>query len=125
MGVSATKLEELQSSLKLHDPAGQLARRYEYWLAKTGDPSAAATLVLAEVQASAVMAEFVHPSDSTQLDGAEFLTVKQAAQKYNLGERTIYRMVEEGLPVTRAGRAIRIRPRDLAKRLADSETILH
>jgi excisionase family DNA binding protein len=54
----------------------------------------------------------------------EFLTVKQAAKKFNLGERTVYRMVEDGLPVTCAGRAVRIKPRDLAKWLADSETIL-
>ncbi len=54
----------------------------------------------------------------------DYLTVKQAAEKYNIGERTIYRMVEDGLPVARVGKAIRIKPRELAKWLEDSETIL-
>jgi excisionase family DNA binding protein len=93
-------------------------QRYDYWFVKTNDPGAAATLVLAEVNSAA------QPIDLPAKTQPEYLTVKQAAKSYNLGERTIYRMVEDGLSVVRAGRAIRIKPRDLEKRLADSETIL-
>jgi excisionase family DNA binding protein len=89
---------------------------YNTMLEKTGDPIAAAVATLAQViegqQAQATT------------EKAEFLTVKQAAEKYTIGERTIYRMVEDGLPVTRVGKAIRIKPRDLAKRLAASENLL-
>lgn len=87
---------------------------YDACLAMTGDPNAAATLVLAQVQ-SGQMGE---------RQQSEFLSVKEAAKKYNLGERTVYRMIENGLPVTRAGRAVRIKPKDLTKWLADSETLL-
>ncbi len=55
---------------------------------------------------------------------ADLLTVPQAAAKFNLGERTIYRMVEQGLQVTRVGRAVRIKPLDLQRYLADQETLL-
>lgn len=90
----------------------------------TGSAEAAATLVLAEVQSCIPTAPSRQPILEPLPANAEYLTVRQAAKKYNLGERTVYRLVEDGLPVTRAGRAIRIRPRDLEKRLADSETEL-
>jgi excisionase family DNA binding protein len=83
----------------------------------TGSAEAAATLVLAQVQ-STQQPELPQPTT------ADFLTVKEAAKKYNIGERTIYRMVEDGLPVARVGKAIRIKPRELSKWLEDSETIL-
>jgi excisionase family DNA binding protein len=54
----------------------------------------------------------------------DLLTVAEAASKFKLGERTIYRMVEQGLPVSRAGRAVRIKLQDLQRFLADSETRL-
>ncbi|MEX2172703.1 MAG: helix-turn-helix domain-containing protein [Pirellulales bacterium] len=83
----------------------------------TGSAEAAATLVLAQVQSS-------RTDEPPPFSPVDYLTVKQAAKRYNIGERTVYRMIEDGLPVTRVGKAIRIRPRDLAKRLADLETIL-
>ncbi|WP_146402576.1 helix-turn-helix domain-containing protein [Pseudobythopirellula maris] len=44
----------------------------------------------------------------------ELLTVRQAAVRFNLGERTIYRLVEQNaLPHCRLGTAIRIKPADL------------
>ena len=82
----------------------------------TGDANAAATLVLAQIQSG--QRELPQPING------DYLTVKQAAEKYNIGERTIYRMVEDGLTVARVGKAIRIKPRDLAKWLEDSETLL-
>ena len=54
----------------------------------------------------------------------ELLTVRQAAKRFNIGERTVYRLIENGLPVSRVGRAVRIKPSDLAKRLQDQGTKL-
>ena len=50
----------------------------------------------------------------------ELLTVREAAQQYNLGERTLYRLVERSeLPHHRIGTAIRIKPTDLLRYLED------
>jgi len=50
----------------------------------------------------------------------ELLTVREAAQQYNLGQRTLYRLVERGeLPHHRIGTAIRIKPTDLLSYLED------
>lgn len=81
-----------------------------------GDVIAAVTATLAHV--------IEREGQQSTEQASEFLTVKQAAAKYNLGERTVYRMIEEGLKVTRVGRAVRIKPRDLQRWLADSETKL-
>jgi excisionase family DNA binding protein len=49
------------------------------------------------------------------------LTVAQAAKRFNLGKRTIYRLVETGeIEAARVGTAIRIRPADLETYLARS-----
>ena len=45
------------------------------------------------------------------------LTVAQAAEQFNLSERTVYRLVEDGLPHAKARGAIRIKPSDLANYL--------
>jgi excisionase family DNA binding protein len=86
---------------------------YNSTLAQVGKPLVAAAITLAQI----IENERSQSSEPTP----DFLTVKQAAKKYNLGERTIYRMVENGLPVIRAGRAVRVRPRDVQKYLSDSE----
>jgi excisionase family DNA binding protein len=115
-----------QSTLSIYGPGARdpsIMKLYDAYLQSTGDANAAATLVLATVQAIAGPTVKTTSNEQPALR-SEYLTVKQAASKYNLGERTIYRMVSDGLPVVRAGKAIRIRPRDLEKRLADSETIL-
>lgn len=83
------------------------------YFAMTGDALAASNLVLAATQANGKPTTRDEPAS----EDADYLTVRQAARKYNLGERTVYRMVEEGLPVTRVGRAVRIKPKDLARRL--------
>ena len=54
-------------------------------------------------------------------ESATALTVKQAAAKYQLGLRTVYRLIENGMPVTRVGRAIRINPVDLELWLSEGE----
>ena len=54
---------------------------------------------------------------------SELLTVKQAAQRYQFGVRTIYRMIETGaLSPVRVGRSIRLKPADFDRFLEDSET---
>jgi excisionase family DNA binding protein len=119
--------------LALYDTDAELELRYDCCLSKTGNEVAAAILTLATVihagqraggEAAAMSVQQAGNRVEASLPTAEYLTVKQAAAKYNLGERTVYRMVEQGLPVVRAGKSIRIKPRELEKRLADSETIL-
>ena len=53
----------------------------------------------------------------------EYLTIKQAAESLQLSERSIARMIENGLPVTRAGKAVRIKPADLEQHLSEQETV--
>ena len=42
----------LGQDLRLQDPDEKLERRYDFWLARTNDPNAAATMVLAETQSA-------------------------------------------------------------------------
>lgn len=53
----------------------------------------------------------------------EYLTIKQAAEKLQLSERSIARMIENGLQVSRVGKAVRIKPADLELYLSDQETV--
>jgi excisionase family DNA binding protein len=85
---------------------------YKATLAQVGEPLAAAAITLAQV--------IENERSQSAEPASDFLTVKQAAKKFNLGERTVYRMIENGLPVIRAGRAVRVKPRDLSKWMADS-----
>ena len=111
-----------------------ISHLYEEWFAKTGDASAAATLVLAQVQAgdcgqqeingvmdaASVTLSKRESRRSTQPIDAVLLTVKQAAEHYNIGERTLYRLVKGGeLPHHRIGSAIRIKPMELERYLED------
>lgn len=54
------------------------------------------------------------PEETPDLGTGDLLTVNQAAARFNIGRRTIYRLVERGeLAHHRVGSAIRIRPSDL------------
>jgi excisionase family DNA binding protein len=97
-------------SFPVEAPSGPLVKLYQGYLEQTGSEVAAAIFAIDAYRQE-------KPSIPASPEEAEFLTVKQAARKYNLGERTVYRMIEDGLPVTRVGRALRIKPRDLARRL--------
>jgi excisionase family DNA binding protein len=99
---------------------GPLLRLYREYLKETREPAAAAIFAIESYRASE---RSKAPAPEPSVD-PELLTVRQAARKYNLGERTVYRMVEDGLPVTRVGRAVRIKPRDLARWLEDQGTVL-
>lgn len=58
-------------------------------------------------------------------EAAELLTVQQAAAKFNVSTRTIYRLTKaEQLPSVRIGTSIRIKPGDLEKCLQDSQESL-
>lgn len=95
-----------------------VASIYERYLDLTGDALAASNLTLAEVTLSAKA-----PSTSE----AELLTIKQAAERFALSERTLYRMIADGMPVARVGRSgrgTRIKPSDLSKALAKTGKIL-
>jgi excisionase family DNA binding protein len=62
-----------------------------------------------------ILAECVAACPTT----TELLTVRQAAESYGIGERTLYRLVERGEVMhTRVGKSIRFRPADLARYLA-------
>lgn len=51
----------------------------------------------------------------------ELVTVKQAAKMFALGERTIYRLVQDGLiPSSKVGRAVRLKPADLRRYLEET-----
>jgi excisionase family DNA binding protein len=92
-----------------------LIEHYQRFLTDTGSEVAAAIFAIDA---------FYRDSQEKSSPRAQYVTVKDAAARFNLGERTIYRMIEGGLPTVRAGRAIRINPQDLEKWLEDSETIL-
>lgn len=54
---------------------------------------------------------------------SELLTVQQAAQRYQFGTRTIYRLIETGaLPAVKVGRSTRLKPEDFDRFLEDSES---
>jgi excisionase family DNA binding protein len=57
------------------------------------------------------------PPDREKVDPV-LLTVKQAAARYNMGERTLYRLLEQGdLPNRGHGTSKRIKPADLERYL--------
>jgi len=53
----------------------------------------------------------------------EFLTIKQVAEKLQLSERSVARLVERGLVVSKMGKSVRIKPEDLERYLSDQETV--
>lgn len=53
----------------------------------------------------------------------EYLTIKQAAEKLQLSERSVARMIDNGLQVSRVGKSVRIKPADLELYLSDQETV--
>ena len=86
---------------------------YHRYLKLTGEASAAASLVLAEAMAG---------SQPARRD--EYMTVAQAAERYNLGKSTLYDACEAGkLKHSRAGKAIRLRPADLEQYLEGQESL--
>jgi excisionase family DNA binding protein len=102
---------------RLPEPAsGPLLRLYQGYLEETGSEVAAAIFALDALRKVSDR----EATDST----SEFLTVQQAAARYQLGERTVYRLVEDGkIKVHRAGKAIRIRRLDLERHLAGRERL--
>lgn len=82
---------------------------YDHWFGKTGDPNAAATMVLAQVQASAAC----QPAPDTSHDA---LSVSNVAQKLGVSKETVYKLCNEGsLRHTRIGRRITITPHQLSE----------
>jgi len=74
---------------------------YQKYLKLTGEPAAAATLVLAEVIGG-------------KPEEGDMLTVKQAAKRLGVGTNKVYQMCDDGqLKHTRVGNRVRIKPEDL------------
>jgi excisionase family DNA binding protein len=63
------------------------------------------------------------PQQESTLQADTPLTVAQAAKKYNISKRTIYRMIDDGLPVLKAKGAVRIKATELERYLAEGETL--
>jgi excisionase family DNA binding protein len=82
---------------------------YKRKLAETHNRKAAAWLTLAEL---------IQQERATGL-----LTVAQAAERFNVSKRTIYRMLDDGLPHVKARGAIRINSEDLQSYLNQGETL--
>jgi excisionase family DNA binding protein len=73
---------------------------------------------LTDENAAEIVAVALAMLDSTEATAVDKpLTVAEAAQRFNLSERTLYRLVEDGLPHLKARGAIRIKPSDLASYL--------
>lgn len=75
-----------------------------------------ATKVTTPQECAGVLIECISalPEETPDLGSGDLLTVNQAAARFNIGRRTIYRLVERGeLNSHRVGSAIRIRPSDL------------
>jgi excisionase family DNA binding protein len=98
--------------------AGPLIRLYRRYLKETGSEIAAAIFAL---DANRTQPANGGPLTNPSAD-AEYLTVKQAAKRLQVSERTIARMIDKGLRVTRAGKTVRIRPADLEQHLEEQDT---
>ena len=60
------------------------------------------------------------PKPEPKLD---YLTVKQVAEKLQISERSVARMIDKGLNTVKVGKSVRIKPSDLEQFLADQETV--
>jgi excisionase family DNA binding protein len=93
---------------------------YDHYLKINSEPVAAASLVLAQVTAAAQALE----SRAAVPVDAEYLNVKQAASLFQLGERTVYRLVETNeVSSSRVRKAIRIKRAELERYLEGRETL--
>lgn len=90
---------------------------YRRYLKLTGDPSAAASLVLAEAMSGHA------PKPEPHLRRPEArLTVAEASERFNIPKRTIQSACRSGkLPHSRTGRIIRLKPVDLELYLSGVE----
>ena len=86
---------------------GPSLRLYRGCLEETGSEVAAAILADAHYRGNTKTLESAVAAEPG------YLTVKPAAERLQVSERTISRMIDNGLRVTRAGKTVRIRPADL------------
>jgi excisionase family DNA binding protein len=92
---------------------------YDHWFEKTGSADAAATLVLAQVQASGTIppAQTAAGLSSTQQNtpsGA--LSVRQVAEQLGVSKETVYKLCGDGsMPHSRIGRRVVISREQLAE----------
>jgi excisionase family DNA binding protein len=96
--------------LRVHAPVDDLDRLYDQFLGKTGSPEAAATLVLATVQAAQ------HSGGES-----EAMSIKQAAKQLGVSKGVLYRLCQEGMPHNKIGRRITITPAQIEEYRALSQ----
>ena len=98
---------------------GPLLRLFHEYHEETGSEVAAAIFALDAYHRTRETAATPHTNHITE---PAYLTVKQAAERLQVSERTIARMIDNGLPVTRAGKTVRIKPSDLEQHLEEQDT---
>ena len=107
---AARKLEP-QPDLRLHTTVDDVDRLYDRFLRKTDSPDAAATLVLATVQAG-------------QHTGSESdaMSIKEAAKQLGVSKGILYRLCQDGvMPHNKIGRRITITPAQIEEYRALSQ----
>ena len=91
MGHPARDLDVQPSAeLTLYDPDCQLERRYDHWLRKTGDASAAAVLTLAAVHATA------QPVSKENCKPRDVLTPPQVGKLLGVDSATVRSWIRSG-----------------------------
>jgi excisionase family DNA binding protein len=95
---------------------GPLLRLYHSYLEETGSKVAAAILADSHLRSAAKAI-----TGATQVK-PDCLTIKQAAERLQVSERTVSRMIDNGLRVIRAGKTVRIKPADLEAYLEEQDT---
>jgi excisionase family DNA binding protein len=75
------------------------------------------------IDAKAFLASCIAACRPVEKPQGKFLRVVEAAQQFNLSKRTIYRLIEDGLPHVKARGTIRIKPMDLERYLQHEETL--
>ncbi|WP_428306483.1 helix-turn-helix domain-containing protein [Lacipirellula sp.] len=120
------KLEGLDDRCAEFVAAG-IVNEVSEWAAKNGYPDlvrewtpAAQPIEVRRYLAAAIAATKTQvPEPSTE----DYFTVKQVAEKLQISERSVARMIDKGLTTVKVGKSIRIKPADLEQFLSDQETV--
>ena len=107
--------------------AADIVNEVSQWAARNGYPSlvkewtpAAQPIEVRKYLAAAIAATKTQlPEPSSE----DYFTIKHVAEKLKISERSVARMIENGLSTTKVGKSIRIKPADLEQFLSDQETV--
>ncbi|MGD0897105.1 MAG: helix-turn-helix domain-containing protein [Thermoguttaceae bacterium] len=93
----------------------QVVSQYDEYLKLTNDPAAAASLALADVMQRTLDASGGVAANRPVQTVDEPLTVAEVAQRLRVSRRVAYELCQAGqIEAFKVGRAIRVRPEDLA-----------